>query len=566
MRRCTRITLSFCMLVCSARVLAAPAASKRGAVATPSEKGTQAAIDILRKGGNAFDAAVAAAFTMGVTNGFSSGIGGGGFLVGFQADKASTFALDFREVAPRNARMEMFLGPDGKPIPEKSRDGALSVAVPGAAMGYVEIQKRYGKLKLPEVLAPAIKAAEEGFLVTPHFQKAATMRLECLRADPESSRLFLQKQKGAEKPEVPELGYRILQKDLGTTLRAIAKAGSHAFYEGKIAKLLVKAVADGGGVMTEEDLKIFAVRDRAPLMGSYRGHVVATMPPPSAGGIAVLQVLNVLEHADLSTGYHVPAHLHLYAEAVKQSYADRAMYLGDPGFVKVPLDPLISKQYGDELFARFSGKGAQPAAKVVPWREGDHTSHLSVVDAEGNAASITTTVNYIFGSCVVAKGTGVLLNDEMDDFAAKPGTPNTYGLVTGDANAVAPGKIPLSSMSPTIVFQKGDPKRVQLVVGSPGGAFIPTIVIQAIVNVLDYGMPLDQALSTPRLHHQYLPDVLMAEPNALESKTLEALTLMGHKIEQREAWGDAHAVMVDAETGVRFAASDSRGEGRAQGE
>jgi gamma-glutamyltranspeptidase/glutathione hydrolase len=559
------IPLAAALVVFPAVGAAAPAASLKGMAATAHEQASLAAVEMMRKGGNAFDGAAAAAFVLAVVQGYNSGIGGGGFLVGYQSPEKRVFAVDFREVAPKASARDMYLS-GGEPAQEKSRDLGLSVGVPGAARGYIEIHKRFGKLPLQAVIAPAIRYAETGFLVTPQYQRVAGVRLECLRSNAESASIFLQRVKGSEKPQVPALGTRIVQKDLAGTLRAMAKSGAAAFYEGKVAQSIVKSVGESGGILSQEDLSSYRVRDRDALIGTYRGHRIATMPPPSAGGIAVLQVLNVLEHTELHTAYRAPFQLHLFAEATKQSYADRAAHLGDPSFAKGPIDRLISKEYGEVLFNRFLGRRAAPAVKVIPFREGDHTSHLSVVDGQGNAAAITTTVNYLFGSCVTAKGTGVLLNDQMDDFAAKPGSPNTYGLVTGEANAVAPGKIPLSSMSPTLVFAKDDPTRVLLVVGSPGGPTIPTTVAQVIVNTIDYSMPVDRALSTPRIHHQYLPDLLMVEPNALEVTTADSLREMGHMLESRPTWGDAHAVFVDPATGVRYGASDSRGEGRAAGE
>ncbi len=567
--RSLRFVVATLLLTFSSSVWATPAASMKGMAATASEDASRAAIEMLDKGGNAFDAAAAAAFVLSVVQGFSSGIGGGGFLVGYTAKDRKAFAYDFREVAPKAATPTMFQNPDGTVDPAKSRDGALSVAVPGAAEGYVKLQQRWGKLKLAQVLAPAIRIARQGFPVTPQYQFLAKERLECLRADPDASAIFLAAKRGPDGKtvrDVPELGWKVVQRDLAKTLQAIATKGEKGFYDGWVAKAIVEDLKRKGGILTLEDLKTYEPQDREPLVGSYRGHAIVTMPPPSGGGVTVLQALNVLEHLDVGKRFHAPEVLHAYTEALKQSYADRAAWLGDPAFVKMPIERMISKEYAKQLFDQIHGKPARPAKQVQPLKEGEHTSHLSIVDAEGNAVSITTTVNYIFGSCVVAKGTGVLLNDEMDDFAAKPGTPNVYGLVTGTANAVEAGKVPLSSMSPTIVFAKDQPEKVQLVVGSPGGPTIPTTVIQAIMNVIDYDMPLDRALSTRRFHHQYLPDELRVEPNGLESETWHALEKMGHKLTVGREWGNAHAVYVHPATGVRFGASDMRGEGRAIGQ
>ncbi|MFZ5470155.1 MAG: gamma-glutamyltransferase [Myxococcota bacterium] len=476
----------FAPLLVGLAVFAAEAARpyRRGAVAAAHPVGSQAGLVMLAKGGNAIDAAVAAAFAMGVVGPYHSGLGGGGFALVYEAKKGEAAVLDFREVAPKAARRDMFVR-DGKVVPGMSTDGGLSVAVPGAVKGYLELLAKYGKLPPKVVLAPAIRAARTGFFVTPKYRAMAESRLECLRQDPEATRLFLRD------ASPPSIGSKIVQPELARTLETLARGGPQAFYQGKVARAIAETVRAHGGVLTAEDLSAYRTTWRKPLAGSYRGHQVLTMPPPSAGGLAVVQVLGALELLG-SEGpvSRKPEVLHRYIEAVRRAYLDRARYLGDPAFVDVPTERLSSPAHIEELARSIDPKHATPSSTLSPLPEhtdgGEakkNTTHISVIDAEGNAVSLTTTVNYMFGSCLVAKGTGVLLNDEMDDFAAQPLVPNAYGLVTGEANAIAPGKIPLSSMAPTLVFAKEKPNQVLLAIGSPGGSTIPTTVIQVISNL-----------------------------------------------------------------------------------
>ncbi|MBM4378522.1 MAG: gamma-glutamyltransferase, partial [Deltaproteobacteria bacterium] len=539
-----------------------------GVVATQHPYASEAALQMLEAGGNAVDAAVAAAFVLAVVAPYHSGIGGGGFAVGWDVHARAPWALDFRELAPAAAHRDMFVK-DGKVVPGLSTDGALSVAVPGAVAGYLELQEARGKLPRRAVLAPAILRAREGFWVSPKYQQMASVRLECLRRDAEAARIFLRP--GADgRPDVPGLGTVLRQPELARTLEALAARGARTFYEGPTARALAGAVQAGGGALTEADLAAYRTEPRTPLEGSYRGRRVVTMPPPSAGGLAVVQVLGVLERTG-PVPFQDPGALHRLAEALRQSYADRARHLGDPAFTEVPLARLTCTEHLDALARTIDPARATPSAslQVAPAAEEKpkNTSHLSVLDRDGNAVSLTTTVNYAFGSCLVAKGTGVLLNDEMDDFAAQPLTPNVYGLVTGEANAVAPRKRPLSSMSPTLVFAPGAPERVHLVVGAPGGPTIPTTVLQVIRNVVDHGMDLPRAVGHGRVHHQYLPDALMVERYALDPATAAALEARGHVLSRKmEAWGDAEAVMEDPATGLRYAAPDPRNEGAALGQ
>ena len=531
---------------------------------------------MLQKGGNAIDAVVAAAFTMAVVGPYHSGLGGGGFAVSWDAKAKKATVLDFREVAPAKAFREMFLR-DGKAVAELSMDGALSVGVPGAVMGYLLLHERGGKLPRATVLAPAIAAAKNGFVVSAKYVALATEREACLQKDPEAARLFLRPDASGV-AKVPALGTVILQPELARTLEVLAKSGAKSFYEGATARAIAQRVADGGGVLGVEDLKAYRTRDREPLWGSYRGHRIATMPPPSAGGLAVLQVLGVLERfGPLGLASREVPVLHAYIEAARRAYVDRAKYLGDPAFNQIPLERLASPGYFDELKAAVDPKKATASASLLklepaapgpgpgPVPDKKNTTHISVVDVEGNAVALTTTLNYMFGSCMVVKGTGVLLNDQMDDFAAQPGTPNAYGLVTGEPNAVAPGKVPLSSMSPTIVFQKEAPDQVLLAVGSPGGSTIPTTVIQVISNIIDAQMDVTRAVGFGRIHEQWLPDEVMVDAWGLEPETQKKLEAMGHKFKRVPKWGDAEAVRVDPVSGLRSAASDPRNEGAPAG-
>ncbi len=529
---------------------------------------------MLRQGGNAVDAAVAAAFALAVAEPYSSGIGGGGFaLVRFGEELAF---VDFRETAPAAATRDMFLR-DGKPVPELSRDGALAAGVPGAVKGYLDLHRRWGKLPLRTVLAPAIRIAAEGFPVSDRYQGYARWRFEMLAADEEATRIFLVQ--GKNGPEVPPLGHRIVQKDLAATLQAIAARGAKGFYEGEVAQKLDADMKRRGGLVTAQDLKSYEVVNRDPLVGSYRGHAVATAPAPSAGGQVVLTVLNVLETLPEETKWRDPAALHVYVEALKYAYADRALF-GDPAFVDVPMQQLVAKDRARRLRERIKNR-ATPAAEVKPATAvegietkglepasaGTDTTHLSAVDAEGNAVSMTTTVNYGFGAGIVARGTGVLWNDEMDDFAIAPGVPNVYGVVGAEANAVQPGKRPVSSMAPTIVFAGATTDTpVRFVVGAPGGPTIPTTVLQAIHNHFTFGADVEKAVALGRVHHQHLPDVTWVEPLGLDVTTRNLLELRGHVVKEREPWGNATVVAVDPETGVRTGAADPRGIGVAVAE
>lgn len=568
-----RSLLCLVVLVASHAFAARP--WRGGVIAAAHPLASEAGKEMLDAGGNAIDAVVAGAFTMAVVGPYHSGLGGGGFAV--IKVKAGEFAFDFREVAPAGASRDMFVV-DGKPVPALSMDGALSVAVPGAVKGYLELHEKYGKLPRAKVLAPAIRAATKGFPVTPKYLDLARVREACLRKDPEAARLFLRPGKDGV-PAVPEIGTIITQPELARTLQTLAARGAAPFYRGPLAQAIAATVKANGGVLTEADLAAYTTRWRAPLVGSYRGHRLVTMPPPSGGGLTLLQTLGVLE-AKGPTG---PANrqvetLHTFIEALRRSAVERARFVGDPAFTSIPMEALLSKAWVDRTLASIDPKRATRSAGLLPAELGGpmappdagappkNTTHLSVIDREGNAAALTTTINYAFGSCLVARGTGVLLNDEMDDFAAQPGTPNAYGLVTGEANAVAPGKVPLSSMTPTLVFMKDAPSEVMIAVGSPGGSTIPTTVLQAISGVIDVGLDPVRAAALGRIHHQWLPDDVMVDKTGLEPATQQALEALGHTFRRVEGWGDAELVVVDPVTKLRYGSSDPRNEGAPAGQ
>jgi gamma-glutamyltranspeptidase/glutathione hydrolase len=551
-----------------ALLLSGVAASPRGAIATAHPLASEAGAAVLRAGGNAVDAAVAAAFALAVVEPSKSGIGGGGFALVYLAREGEVRVLDFREVAPAAATRDMFLR-DGRPDPSLSQDGGLAVAVPGAAKGYAELARRFGRRPLATLVEPAARLADGGFRAGVTYEAEARARLACLRADPAAARELLAPGAGGERvPPTP--GDRIVRRDLARTLRLLGR-DPDAFYRGPLARRIAEAVRARGGLLTEADLAAYRVREREPLWGTYRGHRIASMPPPSAGGAIVIGLLGALEASPAAGGWRAEPALHRLAEIERRLFARRASLLGDPAFVpgaRAAAEEMASASLARAIAAEV-GERATPSAAVAPPAPGGgpapddaprNTTHVSVVDGDGNAVAMTTTVNGLFGACLVVPGTGILLNDEMDDFDAAPGAPNLFGLVGTGANAVAPGKVPLSSMSPTLVL---DPEgRLLLAVGSPGGATIPSTVAQVLLNVLDHGMRLDDALATPRIHHQWLPDRIVAEPWALDADTAAALRARGHALEVRaRPFGNPQAVMIDWRTGWRIGASDPRGEG-----
>jgi gamma-glutamyltranspeptidase / glutathione hydrolase len=546
-----------------ALTLSGVAASARGAVASAHPLASEAGASVLRAGGNAVDAALATAFALGVVENNKSGIGGGGFALVFLARERKVHVVDFREVAPLAATRDMF-AVDGKPSPRLAQQGALSVAVPGAMKGYAELARRFGTRPLASLVEPAARIAERGFTAGVKEVEDAATRLECLRADAAASREFLAARDGG--PPMPrQPGERVVRRDLARTLRLLGKE-PESFYRGPLARRIAAAVRARGGILSEEDLARYRVREREPLRGRYRGLELVSVGPPSAGGAIVIGLLQALEGSDPGAGgYRPEAWLHRLVEIERRLYARRAAVLGDPDFVpgaRAAAEELASPALARQLAADVGERATASAALAPPAAKGENTTHLSVIDAEGNAVSMTTTVNGYYGSCLVVPGTGILLNDQMDDFEVAPGVPNQFGLVGMGANAVAPGKVPLSSMSPVLVLDAQG--RAFLAVGSPGGSTIPSTVAQVIVNLVDHRMRLDDALAAPRIHHQWLPDRIIAEPWALDADTAAALRARGHEIDVRpRPFGNPQAVMVDWKTGWRIGASDGRGDGAA---
>ncbi len=526
------------------------------AVASAHPLATAAGHEILAAGGNAFDAAVAVSTALAVVEPYSSGLGGGGFWLLHRAADGHEVMVDGREKAPLAARHDLYLDARGEVVPGRSIDGALAAAIPGEPAALVHIARRYGRLPLSRSLAPAIRYAREGFEVSEHYRLMASFRLDALRASPAAARTFLKD--GA----VPPLGHRIRQPALAQTLERLARQGSKGFYAGATGKALLEGVAAAGGIWSEEDLRTYGVVERPPMHGSYRGLRITTAAPPSSGGVALLQMLNILSGYDWAALTEADR-VHLAAEAMRRAYRDRAEFLGDPDFVTVPVTRLTDPAYAAQQRAGIDPQRATPssalaAAGAAPG--GNHTTHFSILDREGNRVAATLSINYPFGSGFMPEDSGVLLNDEMDDFSAKPGVPNAYGLVGAAANAIAPGKRPLSSMTPTFVDGPGG----TAILGTPGGSRIITMVLLGVLEFAAGSEPADW-VARPRFHHQYLPDVLQFEPGALTEEVQDELTLRGHALQQaQQPWGNMQAVWWDRKGGRVLAASDPRGEGRAE--
>lgn len=516
--------------------------AEHGMVVAQEKISAQVGADILRRGGNAVDAAVATGFAMAVTYPRAGNIGGGGFMVIHSTDRKEDITIDYRETAPAATTAQIFLGADGKPDPAKSRDSGLGIGVPGTVAGLALALEKYGsgKFTLAQLLEPAIVLARDGFVVTDDIADTLPGWYRRLARWPSSTKIFA-------KPDGTPFGEgdRLVQRDLADTLARVATQGPRGFYEGPVAEKLTKAVSDAGGIMTAADLKAYQAVIRSPVRGTYRGYDIVSMPLPSSGGVVLVESLNILEGfqlADLKQGS--PASLHLLIEAMKRAYADRARYLGDPAFVNAPIDTLTAKDYAAKLRANISTNRATPSKEIVSAppapREGSNTTHFSVVDSSGNAVSNTYTLNFSYGVGLVADGTGVLLNNELDDFTAAVGASNAYGLVGYEPNLPGPGKRPLSSMSPTIVLRGGKPV---LVTGSPGGSRIISTVLQVIVNVLDYRMDVAAAVATPRLHHQWLPDEVRVE-RGFPDDVLFELKAMDHLIVEPMGQTSANSILV----------------------
>jgi gamma-glutamyltranspeptidase/glutathione hydrolase len=548
---------------------AAPAAleSAGGMVVTAQHLASEVGAAILREGGNAVDAAVAVGYALAVTHPCCGNLGGGGFMVIHLAGGTNTF-INFREKAPLAARADMFLDAQGNPVGAESLNGYLAVGVPGTVMGLESARNKYGTMPRSTLMAGSIRLAEDGFVLTRGDVDELDVGTANFRKQPNVAAVFLHH--GV--PYAP--GERLVQANLAATLRAISDGGAQAFYQGSIAEAVIAASRAGGGLLTRQDFAAYAVTESAPISCRYRGYDIVSAPPPSSGGVVLCEILQILEAYPLKAlGFHSSDSVHLMAEAMRWAYRDRNTYLGDPAFIDNPIARLLSVRHAEAIRTRIQPHRATPSSTLAADAEADEkatTTHYSVVDGKGNAVSVTYTINDDFGAKVIAGDTGFFLNDEMDDFAAKPGTANLFGLVQGSANAIAPGKRPLSSMAPTIVLKDGRPV---LVVGTPGGSRIITTVLEIIVNVLDHGMTLQEAVDAPRFHHQWLPDTLADEPFALSADTVKALTHMGYHVVPLEPWGTGNAAEAigiapaDAQKakalgfprpGVFYGASDSR--------
>jgi gamma-glutamyltranspeptidase/glutathione hydrolase len=568
-----RMVIVVWLLVAVATGLAAaplrPVHAQHAMVASVHELASRAGVEMMQAGGNAVDAAVATGFALAVVHPQAGNLGGGGFLLLRKANGEVRF-IDFREKAPAAATRDMYLDAQGNVIENASVIGYKSIGVPGSVAGLVHAEKKYGKLSLEKVMAPAIRLARDGFPLA--WEDAEDLRDEDLGKFAASKRIF---QRDGNYYQAGEI---LKQPELARTLERIAK-NPDDFYHGAMARELAAAVAKGGGLVTADDLANYEVKEREPIHGTYRGYDIISAPPPSSGGTALVEILNILEGYDLAKlGHGSAAAIHLTAEAFRRAFYDRAEFLGDPDFAKIPVPQLIDKRYAeawresiDPNHASVSKDLKRPGmfnelervAQFRPTavREPENTTHYSVVDPEGNAVAVTTTLNDSLGSRVTAEGLGFLLNDEMDDFAAKQGVPNAYGLIQGPANAIGPGKRPLSAMTPTIVLKDG---KLFLVLGSPGGPTIITTVANILMGVVDFGLDVQEAVNAPRFHHQWLPNAIRAE-DRLSPDTMNLLRSKGHKVNVAHFWGDGECIMVDPKSGERLGASDGRNNGKAVG-
>lgn len=533
-----------------------PVFAQHGMVASQEAVATQVGVDILAQGGNAVDAAVAVGFALAVTLPRAGNLGGGGFMMIHLAEKNETLAIDYREKSPLGSSRDMYLNDNGDVDSRLSRFHPLAVGVPGTVAGMVLALNEYGTMQLADVLEPAIRLAQEGIVMTPDLYDSLKNLEDRLKQWTSTAEIFYKPDGSFFQP-----GERFVQKDLAQSLSTIAEQGAGAFYQGEIADLIVAEVQRGGGLLSKQDMEEYRAVIREPVRGTYRGYDILSMPPPSSGGIHIVQILNILENFPIGfTGHNTAQSIHLMVEAMKMAYADRSEYLGDSDFVPVPVEGLTSKAYAKALSEKIDLYSAASAQDIKPGEpaayESEETTHFSVVDSYGNAVSNTYTINFSYGTGLVAAGTGILLNNEMDDFSAKPGVPNAYGLIGGDANAIEPGKRPLSSMSPTIIFKQD---KLHLVTGSPGGSRIITTTVQVIMNVIDHGMNIAEATNAARIHHQWLPDELRIE-KGLSQDTIEELVEKGHKVKIKNVMGSTQSIMV-SEQGHKLGASDPRRSG-----
>ncbi|MBZ5507646.1 MAG: gamma-glutamyltransferase [Acidobacteriia bacterium] len=550
-----------------------PVHARKAMVVSVHQEASRVGADIMRQGGNAIDAAVATGFALAVVHPAAGNIGGGGFMLLRKASGEVHF-LDFREKAPKAASRDMYLDAQGNVIPKASLIGYKAIGVPGSVAGLVYAQQHWGKLSLAAVMAPAIRLARLGVRLT--YEEAQSMHYPELAQFPDSRRIFQRNGRFYEQGEI------FRQPELARTLERIAaNPKANEFYKGAMARELAAEIKRGGGLVTAEDLAEYEVKERQPVKGTYRGYEIISAPPPSSGGITMMETLNILEGYDLHTmGNRSADAIHVTAEAFRRAFFDRAELLGDPDFNQVPVAQLIDKKYAngwrqslDMMRATDSKDVHRPSGfgeldrsaalhPLYTGHESNNTTHYSVVDPQGNAVSVTTTLNDSFGSAVTAGKLGFLLNDEMDDFTSKPGVPNGYGLIQGEANAIAPGKRPLSAMAPTIVLKDG---KLLMVLGSPGGPRIISTVANILMGVLDYGLDIQQAVNAPRFHHQWQPDEIDVEKNAISPDTIKLLQARGHKVKEQGYWSDGECIAVDPKTGDLLGAPDGRNGGKAVG-
>ncbi len=539
-----------------------PVRSRHNMVVSASPEASQAGLEVLRAGGTAVDAAVAVGFALAVTLPEAGNLGGGGFMVILDPVENRETTIDYREMAPAAAHRDMYLDQDGNVAEGRSTVGYLASGVPGSVAGMHMAWERYGKLPWRDLLQPAIRLARDGFTVSHALSRSLKDSADLLSRFPESRRIFL------KNGELFQEGDTFRQPELARTLELIAEQGPQAFYDGEISRQIVAEMESNGGNITAADLRGYLAKERPPVRGTYRGYEVVSMGPPSSGGLILIEMLNILEGFPLANlGFHSSDAVHLTAEAMRRAFADRAEFLGDPDFSEIPASGLIDKGYARQWADGIHPHWATLSSSIAHGKpypvEAVQTTHYSVVDARGGAVACTTTLNGGYGSGVTVSGAGFLLNNEMDDFSSKPGVPNAYGLIQGEANSIAPAKRPLSAMTPTLVKKDG---KLFMVLGSPGGPTIINTVLQIILNVVDFGMDIQEAVDAPRLHHQWLPDRILAEPDALVRDVEENLRRRGHKIELREKIGDAHSIAVELESGVRLGAPDPRrGDGTAAG-
>ena len=560
LRRLGRIFLVLVFINASVAPLAArePVRAKHGMVASTNEVASRVGVEIMKCGGNAVDAAIAVAFALQVTHPAAGNLGGGGFMM-IRLKDGRTTAIDYREMAPAAAHRDVYLDKNGNLIEDEggSLIGYRAAGVPGTVRGMELALKKYGsgKLTWSQLIEPARRLAVDGFTVTYSLARSLRDSGDYLSKYPETKRIYLKDGQFYKEGEI------FRQPELAATFTRLQRSGPNEFYEGETARLIVADMKRHNGLMTMDDLRGYIAKERIPLRGTYRGYEIVSMPPPSSGGAVLIEMLNILEGFDLQKLEASSSdRYHLMTEAMRRAFADRAEYMGDSDFVKVPVPGLIDKSYAATLRSTIKTDRASTSAEVRAGRpagyESEETTHFAVVDAEGNAVANTYTLNNSFGSAAVAQGTGILLNDEMDDFAAKPGTPNLFGLIQGERNAVAPKKRPLSAMTPTFVLRKDG--SLWFTIGSPGGPTIINTVLCVVTNVIDYDMNIQQAIDFPRIHHQWMPDQLVGEPFGLSGDTQRALTSRGHKLGKLRYLGDAEGIMIEEKTGVRLGATDPR--------